>query len=324
MGIKYFNFLILPVPNVTVKTDIVRQAAQLYDEYKGNEEYIHIPDISQMLYNLQHYPVLVAFNIETGDLEGIITIKYHENTQGDIDPYYPKDGVSFFSATGVIVKQTGNMLKKGMGTSLYEASILGIQKYVQKHQEQNIELNVVIDCTNLPSLYALEHAIQRIQAREHVGRGRKLEAILDGIYTVRDEKNHLVEAPTYSLKVDLNPKNISGESWKTEEEKIADNKTFSFQATSKERHKKYEELLDTILGVVKQNQTCMATQMEDEDAGTVTYISLEDLKIYIEDMRIERNGTEEIGKKRIPRGDVHKFVGPMPNVIISKREDEER
>ena len=126
-------------PEVTLKVDLVRQSAQLYDEYQGNEEYIHIPDIHQMLQNLRDYPVLGVFDIQSGELEGVVTIKYHENISlKETDPYYPKPKAKFFSITGVIVKQRGNMLNKGIGSNLYAASILGLQKYASKHPEENL------------------------------------------------------------------------------------------------------------------------------------------------------------------------------------------
>ncbi len=285
--------------------DIVRQAAMLYDEYKGNEEYIHIPDINQMLHNLQNYPVLGVWNKENGELEGIVTIKYHDSAE-KVDPYYPKEGVNFFSITGVIVKQREGILHKGLGSNLYAASILGIQKYAEQCEDKNLEMNVVIDCTNLPSLYALNNANENIKARGLLGKGKELDSILDAIYTVRDEEGHLVEAPTYVIKIPLTPKKIQ------EQEK--ENTTFSFSTKQEEpRHKQYEVLLGTILEEIKQDDMYVTTQMEDEGTGTVTYISVDNLNIRLEDMKVDRNGAQNIGKKRVPRNDVGKFVGPMPD-----------
>lgn len=308
------------VPNV----DIVRQSAQLYDEFEGNEDYIHIPDIQQMLHNLQNFPVIGAINTETGELEGIATIKYHENKQGDIDSYYPKEGAKFFNITGVIVRQRDDMLNKGLGTNLYAASILGLQRYADSHPEEKFELKADIDCTNLRSLYALINGTENLQARGLVGEGKELEAILDGIYIVRDEEGHFVEAPTYVPTINLKPKEIRRESWNTEEEKIAAEKVFSFSVNQNHpKHRKYEKLLDTILEMISQNESCIATQTRDNDSGIVTYISVENLKIYIEEMKIERNGAENIGTKRTPKKDVHQFVGPMPNVVVPEEEKEE-
>lgn len=296
-----------------LKTDLVRQAAELYDDYQGNEEYIHIPDIHQMLHNLQQYPVLGAFDTKRGELEGITTIKYHENSStNETDPYYPKEGAKFFSITGIIVKQRENILHKGLGSNLYAAAILGIYNHACMHPEENIELNAVIDCTNLLSLYALSNGNKSISSKGYVGENQKLPAILDGIYTVRDQEKHLVEAPTYVIKIPLKSKQMN------EQHEVK----FEYSTQkSKPQHQQYEELLDTILEKIKQDEACMVTQMEDEGTGTVSYIHTDDLNIYLEDMKLERNGTQDIGKKRTPRGDVSSFVGPMPDFSKSIEED---
>ena len=303
-------------PDVVLKKDLVRQAAQIYDEYQGNEEYIHIPSIFRMLHNLSVHPVLGAFDMQSEELEGVVTIKYHENIfEEEIDPYYPKPNAKFFSITGVIVKQREDMLNRGIGSNLYAASILGLQKYASKCPKENIELSVVIDCTNLPSLYALANGNEKIAACGYLGRKQKLPAVLDGIYTVRDEEHHLIEAPTYVIKIPLVPQLI--------EEQERESQIFSY-ATKREtpRHQQYEELLDTILEKIQQDEACIMTQMEDKGTGIVSYIHIENLEIRLEDMKLERNGTQNIGKKRMPTGEVSRFMGPMPNLKKYIEEDE--
>ena len=271
-----------------------------------------------MAHNLQHFPVLGAFNIKSGELEGVVTIKYHENSSLEVtDPYYPKNDAKFFSITGVIVKQRKNMLHKGLGSNLYAASILGIQKYASEYPNEKIELNAVIDCTNLPSLYALSKGNQKIYYGNYMGENKKLEATLDGIYTVRDERNHLVEEPTYVINIPLVPKEIKNN--------IIEDKVFNYKADKdKENYVQYEELLDIILDKVKQNKKCKVTKMEDAGVGTVDYIHTDELKIQLESMKLERNGAENIGKKRVSRRDVDKFVGPMPNFQNYIEEEYER
>ena len=258
-GNKELQFGILQFKeNTPYQIDIVRQAAMLYDEYQGNEDYIHIPDVSQMLYNLRNYPVIGVWDKETQELEGIVTIKYHENTTKEqIDPYYPKEGVNFFSITGVMVKQREGILNRGLGTNLYAASILGIQKYASRQKDKKIEMNVVIDCTNLPSLYALDNAAQNLKSRGLVGWGMELKPVLDGIYTVRDNQGHLVEAPTYVIKIPIVPQKV-----KTRKENLV---TFSYTTMpNSSAHRQYEKLLDLVLEKIKQDETCIATQMQDE------------------------------------------------------------
>lgn len=262
-----------------------------------------------MLYNLLHYPVLVAYDQNLNEIEGIVIIKYHENSSIEtMDPYYQKENAKFFSITGVLVKQRENMLNKGIGTNLYAASILGIQQYAQKHKEENFELNVVIDCTNLPSLYALAKGNENLKTKELLGKNKELEAILEAIYIVRDKNKHLVESPTYVIKIDLNPKS-------KEEEKVNTSNIFDYHIDpKKENNQNYKTLLDTIMQVIKQDNNYIATNMEDEGTGTVTYINVKNKKVYLESMKLLRNGAQNLGKKRVPRQDVIKFVGPMPDI----------
>lgn len=320
-GKKHIRFSVLQIlqekyPEINLKTDLVRQTAQIYDEYQGNEAYVHIPDMPQTLRNLVSYPVLGAFDMEKGELEGVVTIKYHENTsEKETDPYYPKPNVKFFSITGIIVRQRQDMVNRGIGSNLYGACILGIQRYASKHPEEKLELSLVIDCTNLPSLYALMNGNEKIAACGYLGKEQKLLAILDGIYTVRDAEHHLIEAPTYVFQISLTPQKV--------EDRKREGETFSYSTNRWELDcKQYEDILDTILEQVKQDETCMVTKMEDEGTGTVDYIHVENLEIRLEDMQIERNGTQNIGRRRTPRGDVNKFVGPMPDLTREIEEDE--
>lgn len=272
-----------------------------------------------MIYNALNFPILVAYNEAENELEGIVTIKYHENSSKEtMDPYYQKEGVNFFSITGVLVRQRENILKKGIGSNLYSSAILGIEQYAQKHRENPVELNAVIDCTNLPSLYALINGTEKLNTQGLMGKNKELESVLEAIYVVRDDEHHLVEAPTYVLKIDLEPKEVCNS------EEIP-KKILSYKVDKQvESYQNYETLLDTILEEVKKDETCKITHMEDEEAGTVTYISLEDKKIGIGSIQLERNGAQNIGKKRIPRNDVNDFVGPMPDVRSAIKEKGER
>lgn len=307
------------IAKLNSRRDIIRELAQLYDEYEGNENYIHIPDISQMAYNLKNYPIIGVINEENGKIEGVTTIKYHQNVEGDIDPYYPKLGVKSYSITGILVRQRGNMTNKGLGTSMYEAAILGLQKYAMSHQDENVEINCVIDFTNLKSMYAFANANNNIDARELVGDDNELMATLEGIYIVQDfETKELVEAPTAVLKVDVTPKRKDEFS-----RKQTDNPKHEFTFSVDREEKVYFDILKEIIQKIRPTSgSVQRTTMVDEEAGIVTYIPVQSGQIQVEDMVIFPNGTEKIGKNRIPRGDVERFIGPTENVWIKRHEKE--
>lgn len=305
------------------KRDIVRELAQLYDEYEGNENYIHIPDMAQMAHNLKDYPIISVINEENDEIEGATTIKYHHNIEGDIDPYYPKLGVKSYSITGILVRQRENITNKGLGTSMYEAAILGLQKYAMTHQEENVEINCVIDFTNLRSMYAFANANNNIDARELVGEDNELMATLEGVYVVQDfETKELVEAPTAVLKVDVAPKRKNKFS-----RKQTDKPKHEFVFSIDRKEKVYFDILKEIMQKIRPTSgPVQRTTMIDEDAGIVTYIPVQSGQIQVEDMVIYPNGTEKIGKNRIPRKDVATFVGPTENIWIKRdsKEGDER
>lgn len=296
------------------KRDIVRELAQLYDEYVGNESYIHIPDVYQMSYNLQHYPIIVAVNEENEEIDGVTTIKYHHNVEGDIDPYHPKKDAKFYSITGIIVKQREGIGNKGLGTNMYEAATLGLQRYASE-QDEKIEVLIDIDCTNIKSLYANANANANIDARELVGKGKAILTYLDGIYIVTDENGNLKEAPTFVIKEDLVPKS-SEQILVSKEEKT----TFVFDENET---KVYESQLKEIIKKIRpETGKIQMTTMLDKGTGYVTYIPSQGKLIQIENIRVYPNGTEKVGNNRIPRNDAWKYQGPMPNIY--RRETERR
>lgn len=290
-----------------IYADFVRPSASLYDEYDGNVDYIHIPDVYQMQQNLQKYPVIVAYNEKTAGIEGILTIKYHENTsQKELDPYYPKIGAKAFSITGVIAKNRGKETHKGIGTCLYASAILGIREHAVKFPKENYHLNAVIDCTNIPSLYALKKAHKFIYDNGFLDKNSLIETIMDGVYAVRDDKYGLVEAPTFVFEMPL----ANGCS----KERKPSERLFSYRKLLQgEKSEQYETLFQTVMTEIKKDNKFEIITAVDKDAGLVEYYQLKGQNIFLSDIIIDRNGAENIADKRVPRRDVETFVGPMPD-----------
>lgn len=328
-------------------TDIIRKAAQLYDEYEGNEEYIHIPDVQQMLENFKNHIVLGIEDTKTGELEGVTTIKYFENDENKTNPYYPRKNAKCFEVTGVIVKQRKNMRNKGLGTGMYETAFLGIEQFVKEHPEEGYRLNAVIDCTNIRSLYAAQNAINNLNSRELLGKNKKMKLNLGGIYVVRDEQTKkLAEAPTFVIESDLQEiekKNSENErekgvAWfRYSRPKNNDEKYMVYRGIKhsvllsayKARRAKIQEaekqrgykLANSILGEVSKSSIKPKKERNlDKEAGYVDYLDLSDFQISIDEMRLDTNGTEKVGTKRIPRRDVDKFIGPMPKISMDLEE----
>ncbi len=327
--------------------DIIRKAAQLYDEYEGNEEYIHIPDVQQMLENFKNNIVLGIEDTNTGELEGVTTIKYFENDENKTNPYYPRKNAKCFEVTGVIVKQREYMRNKGLGTGMYETAFLGIEQFAKEHPEEGYRLNAVIDCTNIRSLYAAQNAINNLNSRGLLGKNKKMNLNLGGIYVVRDEQTKkLVEAPTFVIESDL--QEVEKKNSENKREKCVTWFRYSRPKNNDEKHMVYGrikhsvllsackarkakrqetekqkgyKLANSILSEVHNSSIKQKKERNlDKGTGYVDYLDLSDFQISIDEMRLDTKGTEKVGKKRIPRRDVEKFIGPMPKVSIDIEE----
>lgn len=328
-------------------TDIIRKAAQLYDEYEGNEEYIHVPDVQQMLENFRNHIVIGIEDIETGELEGVTTIKYFENDENKTNPYYPIKSAKCFEITGVIVKQRENMRNKGLGTGMYEAAFLGIQQFAKKYPKEGYRLNAVIDCTNIKSLYAAQNAINNLNSRGLLGKNKQMDLNLGGIYVLRDEETKkLVEAPTFVIKSDL--QEVERKNSENEGEKSVAWFRYFRPKNNNEKHMIYRGIKHSVLLSAYKARRAKIREAEkkkgyqlanlilseaskssikpkkvrnlDIGTGYVDYLDLSDFQIGIDEMRLDTNGTEKVGIKRIPRRDVDKFIGPMPKVSIDMEE----
>lgn len=354
-GRNNIRFIVLQLEDSSSKlfegTDIIRKTSQLYDEYEGNEEYIHIPDVQQMLKNFEENIVVGIEDMDTGELEGVTTIKYYENIGEAVNPYYPKKDTKYFEVTGVIIKQRRDMSNKGLGTGMYEACFLGLQKYANMHQDENYRLNAVIDCTNIKSLYAAQNAINNINSRNLLGSGKKMQLNLGGIYVVRDqETKRLVEAPTFIIESDLREHDLSSNEYDDENRKsdvvefkyVKPNEAYPkhriysglkhsiilriYRAKQDRKMKlqanKGYKITNEILKDVQENDKIPKIRILDEGTGFVDYIDFSDSEIGIDEIRLERNGTEEVGSKRIPKRNVDEFVGPVPKTTISLDEEE--
>ena len=66
------------------------------------------------------------------------------------------------------------------------------------------------------------------------------------------------------------------------------------------------------------------TRNLDGEAGYVNFIDLYEMRVALEEMNLNTNGAENIGAKRKQSGEVDKFVGPMPDVIITSKSENEK
>lgn len=290
----------------------IYMVADFYNKnWQGNMDFMHIPDFEQTLANTRAYPIIIARKKGTDEILGISTIKYDENFEESIDPYFPEGDAKYFSITGILTKR--NNTYKGIGKKIYEIALRGAYNY-EKHYP-GTRIMCVIDCRNRQSLRALSSAVKNIRDDGFLGNNLYLPANVFGYYELRDkEEGKLLEAPTLVMEVGLSPKEKNGK----EED-------FSFRNIIFNR-KEGQSLFDTLLETLKDNlheyRINEPQVLEDTDAGMVYFYSLEDREMCkLEGISIESNGTEK-GNDRVPKDDIfmRNFMGPIPVIRISEEE----
>lgn len=303
---------VFQLSDLSENRDNIYMVADFYNKnWQGNRDFMHIPDFEQTLANTRAYPIIIARKKGTDEILGISTIKYDENSEEFIDPYFPEGDAKYFSITGILTKR--NNTYKGIGKKIYEIALRGAYNY-EKHYP-GTRIMCVIDCRNRQSLRALSSAVKNIRDDGFLGNNLYLPANVFGYYELRDkEEGKLLEAPTLVMEVGLSPKEKNGE----EEDFGLRNIIFN--------RKEGQSLFDTLLETLKDNlyeyKINEPQVLEDTDAGMVYFYSLEDREMCkLEGISIESNGTEK-GNDRVPKDDIfmRNFMGPIPVIRISEEE----
>lgn len=185
---------------------LIKTIADFYNlNWKGNADFMHIPNYEQVMDNISKYPIIIARERDSEDLLAISTIKYDENSPEHFDPYFPFPDAKYFSVTGILTRP--HTPYSGMGKKIYEIALKSAFQY--NKQYPGTRLMFVVDARNHPSLNACSSAVKNINAEEYVGKGQGLPANIIGFYELYskkyNEKNHLAEAPTVVCEVGLTP-----------------------------------------------------------------------------------------------------------------------
>ena len=299
------RYEVLQFSNLAKKWDSVYKIADFYNKnWLGNKDFMHIPDFEQVLYNCLSYPIIISREEDENEILGISTIKYNENTQDDIDPYFPEANAKYFSITGILVKK--GTTHKGMGKKIYEIAIRSATEYSREFPETR--MMCVIDCRNSHSLRALSYAVENINNNGLVGENMELPANIVGYYELRDKQNSkLEEAPTLVLEVGLN----SREKTSTVNERV-------FEYRKNEDEPLFQTLKIELRQKMQEYGLNSPTIMQDGDCGIVYYYSL-NRECALNGVCIKSNGTEE-GNDRTPIYDkkMHEFIGPIRNIAIEE------
>ena len=256
---------------------IVYKIADFYNyNWLGNADFMHIPNFSQVVYNCNNFPILIAREKDTKDIIGISTLKYEENKEDLKDPYYPITSEKYFSITGILTKM--NNQYKGIGKKIYEIAIKSHYYFNKIYNDTSIMC--VIDCRNKNSVNALNSAAESLNSEVE----ENIIAKISGYYILLDEQEEMLEAPTIVLKVEETPE-------KSKKRNII------------EYINDEEELFKNLLNTLENELTNISEPIVniDEGVGAVHYYHVNN---YNSLPKIISNGTEK-GNNRVAREDTN-------------------
>ena len=269
--------------------------------WQGNKDFMHIPNAQQVFENLLKYPIIIARDEGKDEILAISTIKYDENTNERIDPYFPIQNAKYFSITGVLVNR--NSSYKGLGKKIYEIAVRGAHKYSKEHPDTQIMC--VIDCRNKYSMYALASAVENINKNELYKEQKELPINIVGYYELLGKKgDSLIEAPTVVVEVGLKER----EKKNNNDEKI----------TIKYNKKEGEELLYSLKNELREKLLAFGidksvTGVDGEDGENIVKFTYLKDELSLKNIVIIPNGTDD-GNNRVPISD--EFIKIInPNIV---------
>lgn len=199
-------YLFQSIHDINKIKNMIFDLTNFYDlNFTGNEDFMHIPNISTIINNVQKYPILMASRKNELGIEeilGVATVKYEYNRCIEDNPYFPTKNEVVLSVTGILTKQPDqyeDKLKrvKGIGKALYKASINAAYK-INKYNK--VRMIFEVDCRNTYSVRAAENAVESINQNGH-----NLKLYVSGYYEIKDyNRPTFCEAPTLICEVDLN------------------------------------------------------------------------------------------------------------------------
>lgn len=276
-NIKFNLFQSLPKENFF---NNILKLTYFYDQnFIGNKDFMHIPNVSQVYQNVIRYPVILATRRnEFGENEiiGATTMKMENNLKKSDNPFFPTSNENVIFITGVLAKQNvfdmcGTRIK-GIGKQLYKSAIKGAYEI---NKNSKIRLVCEIDCRNKHSFDALCKTVKILQDE-----GFNIGVNFIGYYEVINKNIDLVEAPTFIFEVDFQNK-------VEEKSKII----FSYINSSN------VDIFKELSYVIKRNTSEKCSYLNMYEQNFVVYHEIKPINAI--DIVIEPGNTAD-GNKRIP------------------------
>ena len=197
-GMKFY--VLQSIMNKKNTRMILIDIANFYNEnYIGNKDFIHIPNLEQILENTM-YPMLVA--IKDGKILGATTIKIENNNSISDNAFFPTQNETVLTITGILTKiqKENEPTIKGIGKELFKIAIKGAYNL---NRFKKLRIVCEIDCRNNHSFHSIKNAVKELQDE-----GYNVNLYIDGYYEICNLRGKLTEAPTFMMEIGLNDKKI--------------------------------------------------------------------------------------------------------------------
>jgi len=194
-------YLLQTIQNKNLLRDMIFNLAYFYDlNYTGNKDFIHIPNIKNILDNYFKYPILIASKKDeygNEDILGASTIKIENNGSISDNPYFPTINENVLTITNILTKAnySNNKKVKGIGKELIKSAI---KAYYNINLTYKSKLIYEVDCRNIHSFNAVVNAVKELKEEN-----LNLNIVIDGYYEILNSIGNLLEAPTFILEIDL-------------------------------------------------------------------------------------------------------------------------
>ncbi len=183
--------------------DMIFKLAYFYDRnFVGNKDFMHIPNISNILDNVLKYPILLASKKDKygdEDILGVTTVKMENNSSIGDNPCFPTVNENVLSITGILAKMNNEdeseIRVRGVGKELFKSAI---KAAVEINKIEPVRLIFEVDCRNTNSLNAACKAMKDLQKE-----GLNINIFITGYYEIKNKDKSLTEAPTFILEIDL-------------------------------------------------------------------------------------------------------------------------
>lgn len=274
-------YLFQTIQNKDLVRDMIFNLTYFYDmNYTGNKDFIHIPNISNILENILKYPIMIATQKDeygSEDILGATTVKIENNKSISDNPYFPTSNETVLTISAVLTKSnavnSNNKRIKGIGKELIKSSIRAAYNVNKKNK---VRLICEVDCRNMHSFNAVVNAIKELQ-----NENLNVNVAVSGYYEILNSQGELEEAPTFILEMDLG------------ENKLISNNKIEFNYLDC----KSTELFSDLNNVLEKNTNELKEFVNKKDDKTIIYHSLEPFNALNVSINV---GNTANGNERVP------------------------